>query len=284
MFYMNSINVTLQFLGEEKLIYDCRVQLEPSALKFSEVNLYVTQTRLVIELEDPLTIEISEIMELNLERYYGEQFIKLRYKDIRGVHEMKFVCTGFGGIISNISKTSFLFKLIGRLREGMDPRDLRFIVSGSSLEIYKPWTLLGVMLASLAFILISEAGCTGRLTISFILVSAYVAFSFTEVNKLLLGSLRWPVFTIVVGMIVIAMAILGNSCSTVEVMQSSTIVGKSIISGNYCLDISSNLGNERICMDEQEWKQNNIGDTIGIYYLKGPLFNTMVEGRYDDAP
>ena len=283
------LNVVLEFSGGEKVLYDCRVQLEPTALKFSETRLYITPTRLVFELEKPLSIEISEITESSLQNSYGERFIYLKYKDLSGVNSVLFVCTGLGGIISNISKTLFVYKLINRLREGMHPRDIRLITSGSTVELYAPWVLLAVMLMSQAVSLMLPVGCSGRLALSVTFLAAFTLFSFTEVYKLLLGRLRWPVYSIVCLIILASLALVWNGCHTVEVMHPAVIYGKNV-KGDlqrpetvwYCLDVRSDVGGGSLCVARDDWTGFNVGDRLMVYYMEGPLTSAIVPYRYDD--
>lgn len=281
--------MVLEFSGGEKLLYDCRVQLEPTALKFSETHLYITATRLVFELDEPLCVEISEIMELTMQNSYGERFIYMKYKDITGVHSLIFVSTGFGGIISNISKTIFVYKLINKLRDGMHPRDVRLVMSGSHVELYAPWILLAAMIISPAASLMLPLGCWGRLALGVTFLAAFTIFSLTEVYKLLLGRLRWPVYAIVCLVILTSLAFIYNSCVTVEVMHPALIYGKEI-QGNldnpttvwYCLDVRSDIGEDRLCVARDDWTTFNVGDKIGVYYMEGPMTSTIVAYKYDD--
>jgi hypothetical protein len=281
--------VVLEFSGGEKVLYDCNVQLEPTALKFSETHLYVTQTRLVFELEEPLSVELSEVMELSLENSYGERFIYIKYKDLSGVNSLIFVCTGFGGIISNISKTIFVYKLINKLREGMHPRDIRFIMSGSAVELYAPWVLLTVMLISPAVSLMLPIGCWGRLALGLTFLLAFTVFSFTEVYKLLLGRLRWSVYLIVCLIISVSLLFIWNGCSTVEVMHPAVIYGKEI-QGDlknpksvwYCLKVRSDVGEGSLCVARDDWTTFDVGDRVMVYYMEGPISSYIVPHKYDD--
>lgn len=281
--------MTLEFSGGEKVLYDCRVQLEPTAFNFSETHLYITHTRLVFELEEPITAEISEIMELSLESFYGERFIYMKYKDLKGVHTISFVCTGFGGIISNISKTIFVYKLLSRLRDGMHPRDIRFLMSGSAVELYSPWILLAVMLLAPAASILFPLSCWSRVGLSALFFLAYTLFSITDVYKLLLGRLRWPSYGIVSFIILTSMLIMANNCMTVEVMYPGTVYGKSIdgdlsnpLTIWYCVDVKTEIGQDRLCLAEDDWRSVSVGDRIITYYMDGPLSDTIIPYRYDD--
>jgi len=206
--------VVLVFSGGEKVLYECRVQLDPTPLKISETRLYVTPTRLVLDLQIPLSIELSEIMELKLDNFYGETFINVRYKRLTGISTMTFVCTGFGGIISNISKTRFVYTLITRLREGMHPRDARLMMPGPTLELYAPWVLLTVMIVAPAASMLFPLECWSRLVVGLLLLASFTAFSNTEVYRLLLGRIRRPVFAIVFTMLLGALVIIAKRCLT----------------------------------------------------------------------
>ncbi len=277
----------MEFSGGEKVLYDCRVQLEPTTLKFSETHLYVTPTRLVFDLEQPLSVELSEVVDVELMNYYGERFIYLKYKDISGVNTLSFVCTGFGGIISNISKTIFVYKLVRRLHDGMHPRDIRFIMSGSTIELYAPWLLLAVMLLAPALSILLPVGCWGRLGLGAAFLLSFTAFSFTEVYKLLLGRLRWLVYALVSLIILASLLFIWNSCSTMETTYSATIYGKEIVGDLdvpstvwYCVNVRSEVGSDRLCMAKADWLDVRVGDKIMVYYVEGPLTSEIVPYKY----
>jgi hypothetical protein len=207
--------VTLVFSGGERLLYECKVQVDPISLGISDNRLYVAPTRLVFELDDePVSVELSEVMELRLDSAYGERFIFIRFKNLSGINTITFVCTGFGGIISNISKTMFVYKLVSRLRSGRVPmdRDIRLLMSGSTIELYAPWTLLTLMLVTLAAGVVVPLQCWSRLLGTAILLLSFLAFSFTEVYRLLLGRLRWPVIGVVCTFLFSALAVIGARC------------------------------------------------------------------------
>jgi len=281
--------VVLEFSEGEKALYECRVQLDPTVLKLSETRLYLTQSRLVFELERPLSVELSEIMDISLERFYGEQFIQLKYKDLSGIHTMSFVCTGFGGLISNISRTIFLYKLINKIKAGMNPRDIRFLISGSTIGLYTPWFLLALMLMAPAMSVILDVDCAGRMVAGFILLLSFTAFAFTEVYKLLLGRLRWPIYLIVVLIISASVVTLWNTCSAVEVMYPAVITDKYMMGGLqnpstiwYCVKVKSEAGSDDLCIAHEDWNTYKSGDRIAVYYLKGHIWSSIVPYRYDD--
>jgi hypothetical protein len=282
-------NVVLVFSGGEKALYECRVQLDPTAFKFSETRLYVTQTRLVFELEQPKTVEISEIMEARLDSFLGEQYITVKYKDLSGVNTLSFVCTGFGGIISNISKTLFVYKLIGRLRDGMHPRDMRLIMSGSTLELYAPWVLLAAMVVTPAAGVLAPLDCPTRFAMGLILLISFVGFSLTSVYRLLFGRLRWPVCGVVCTVLAASMLVLWDTCSAVEVVHPARIYGKEV-TGNeavpgsvwHCLGVESDAGRDRLCVTLDDWNGLKIGDKVLVYYVDGPLTTRIVPFKYDD--
>ncbi|MBD3387715.1 MAG: hypothetical protein GF416_01590 [Candidatus Altiarchaeales archaeon] len=281
--------MTLEFSGGEKLLYDCRVQLDPTALKFSDTNLYITETRMVFELEEPVSLEISEIMELKMENFYGERFIYLRYKDIKGVHSLRFVCTGFGGIISNISKTIFVHKLISKLRGGAKPHELRFLMSGSTLELYLPWILLAAMVFTPAAGIMMPLSCWLRFWLGVSFLVAFALFTMTDVYKLLLGSLRIPASAIVFLMISSSIVFIWNTCSTVEVAYPALIYSKEMTGDAnvpdsiwYCAGVRSEYGEERLCLSRDDWDTFKVGDKVMVYYDEGPLKTSFVQYKYDD--
>jgi hypothetical protein len=281
--------VVLEFSGGEKSLYECKVQLDPTFLKFSETRLYVTQSRMVFELEAPVSVELSEIIDMRLERFYGEQFIQLKYKDLTGIHQMNFVCTGFGGIISNISRTIFLYKLIGRLKGGMNPRDIRFILSGSTIQLYTPWVLLALMLMAPSMSIILDVDCSSRLAAGIILLASFTIFAFTDVYKLLLGRLRWPIYLMVVLIVSASVITLWNTCSAREVMHSAVISDKFMVGSAqnpasvwYCVRVESVEGLDDLCIAHDDWLAYKAGDKLTVYYLKGSIWSTIIPYRYDD--
>ncbi|MFH1055141.1 MAG: hypothetical protein V1744_03480 [Candidatus Altiarchaeota archaeon] len=281
--------MVLEFSGGEKAIYECRVQLDPTAIKLSETRLYVTQTRLVFDLDEPLSVELSEIIELSLERFYGEHFIHIRYKDISGVNTLNFVCSGLWGLISNISETIFVYKMIGRLRKGMHPRDIRFLISSSTVELYTPWILLALMIMAPAMGVSLPINCWARLALGVSLTLSFAVFSFTDVYKLLLGNFRWFISSVVLLAIFVSLIVIWNNCSTKEVEYPAVVVSKYISEDRlnsqniwHCLKVKSNIKVDDLCVARADWINLNVKDRIAVYYLEGPLWSTIVPYTYDD--
>jgi hypothetical protein len=281
--------VALVFSEGEKAIYECAVQLDPTSFKISENRLYITQTRLVFDLKKPRSVELSEIMDLKLESFFGEQFISLKYKDLSGINNINFVCTGFGGIISNISKTLFVYKLITRLKEGMHPRDIRLMMPGSTAELYAPWILLTLMIVTPAVSVLVPLHCPSRLLAGIILLATFIAFSHTQVYRLLLGRLRWPVCAIVSLIIMSSILVVWNNCATTEVTHSAIVYGKEVVGDQmdpnsvwHCVRIQSDAGRDSLCVTNDDWNNIKIGDKMMVYYMEGPLVSTIIPYRYDD--
>jgi hypothetical protein len=171
----------------------------------------------------------------------------------------------------------------------MHPRDIKFIMSGSTIELYAPWALLAIMLVAPSLSIILTLSCWSRLALGLAFFLAYTAFSFTEVYKLLLGRLRWPIYVIVCLIILTSLLFIWNSCSTTEVMYSAVIYGKEI-SGDlekpdtvwYCVNVRSEVGRDSLCIARDDWTGFNVGDKIMVYYMEGPISSAIVPHRYDD--
>jgi hypothetical protein len=277
--------VTLEFSGGEKVLYECLIQVDPTTLKISANRLYITPTRLVFDLERPLSVEISEIVELSLERFYGEKYVRVKYKNLSGVNTISFVCAGFGGVISNIARTIFVHRLISRLREGMHPRDVRLMLSKASIEFYTPWMLLALMIAVPSIALLTPVDCWSRFLLGFALVMAFTGFALTEVFRVLLAGFRWHGYLTVMAIMFVALSALYIDCSTYEIMYGATVRDKVMMENGgvwHCLSVESPVGADIVCASKADWEQYMVGDRIVVYYMENLLGSTINPYKYDD--
>ena len=112
---------------DEKVIFECKAQLNPNALSYKAKTLVFTDTRFYVKEEPEISIAYEDVTSVEKKRWWVANYrVTIDYKSPEGQKQLKL--TGASGFMSDNYNSlmihEFLQKMKGKMQADITPNDL----------------------------------------------------------------------------------------------------------------------------------------------------------------